>query len=314
MDCPACASESDSVPLAAHAVGRTAYHLYRCPACDMQFWDPRATVSDYYTERSALTSGVGLQKLRIWHYPFFRHFPRQGGQLLDVGCEDGAFLAALKGRGFDACGCDFDIAAVDAGVNRRGIRSISPSSLQDFARTGRKFDVVTFFEVLEHQDSPAVFLGDVKMVLEDGGWIAGSVPNRDRLIIKREPQDYPPCHFMYFSERSLRNLLRHQGFTDISIRKDGYRISDLGIYLETQVLSDWGMRLKKRIKKKAMGVSDAAASAISIEHLPASGLAGPLALKLLKRFRNTLFLLPALAMKPVLNPHLYFQARLTRQP
>jgi 2-polyprenyl-3-methyl-5-hydroxy-6-metoxy-1,4-benzoquinol methylase len=40
--------------------------------------------------------------------------------------------------------------------------------------------VITFFEVLEHQDKPREFLEMVKGLLKEGGYIAGSVPNRER--------------------------------------------------------------------------------------------------------------------------------------
>lgn len=55
-------------------------------------------------------------------------------------------------------------------------------SLEEFSefakKEGLKFDVITFFEVLEHQDRPREFLERVKELLKPGGWLAGSVPKR----------------------------------------------------------------------------------------------------------------------------------------
>jgi 2-polyprenyl-3-methyl-5-hydroxy-6-metoxy-1,4-benzoquinol methylase len=59
-------------------------------------------------------------------------------------------------------------------------------SLEEFYEYAKeknlKFDVITFFEVLEHQDKPREFLEMVKGFLKGGGYIAGSVPNRDGMF------------------------------------------------------------------------------------------------------------------------------------
>lgn len=309
--CPACEHEVNSPSLHKYASMGTNYKLYQCNSCDLQFWHPRRTDPDYYCERSTLTSSIGLQRLRIWHHPFFKYFPINAGKLLDVGCEDGAFLVEVQKLGFEAYGTDFDKAAIEAGLRRRGLTNLSSRSLKEFFETtDKKFDVITFFEVLEHQDYPNPFMEDVKNLLRKGGWIAGSVPNRDRFIIKREFQDYPPCHFLYFSEQALRNLLERHGFSSIKFYSKNYKVTDLGIYLETQLLSNSGNSIKKIIKKKAAGVTDAAANAISIENLPRTHRSNYLFLKALKYLRNSLFFVPAFILQPLLRPHLYFQAQL----
>jgi 2-polyprenyl-3-methyl-5-hydroxy-6-metoxy-1,4-benzoquinol methylase len=59
-------------------------------------------------------------------------------------------------------------------------------SLEEFYEYAKeknlKFDVITFFEVLEHQDKLREFLEMVKGLLREGGYIAGSVPNRKWLF------------------------------------------------------------------------------------------------------------------------------------
>lgn len=311
--CPSCQSTTDSRPVARHHAGGTCYRLFQCPTCDLQFWEPRQNDSGYFIGMSAVISDYGLQRTRMWHEPFFRRFPRDSGCLLDVGCADGAFLAVLKDRDFELHGCDFDVAAIESGTEKRGLENLSSSSLSDYAAAGQRFDAVTFFEVLEHQDYPDVFIEDVKGLLRDNGWIAGSVPNRDRLIIRREWQDYPPGHFLYFSESSLRALLKRHGFEHITVCSGDFRVADLALYLENQLLGGWGDRIKKAFKKKAAGVDSAAASVVPVENLPRSGTPAVAALKLIRQFRNLFFLPPALLLKPVLRPHLYFQAQHKRR-
>lgn len=309
--CPACNSEVFSQAIQEYLSNGECYKLYSCPVCDLQFWHPRITDPQYYCKKSVLTSNIGLQRLRLWHHPFFRYFSIHSGKLLDVGCEDGAFLAKIQKIGFEVYGTDFDHFAINAGQKRRGLTNLYSKSLRDFfLQSGKKFDVITFFEVLEHQDNPQIFLEDIKNLLTKNGWIAGSVPNRDRFIIKREYQDFPPCHFLYFSEVSLRNFLERHGFSNIQIYSKSYRITDLAIYLENQLLSDIGNNLKKSIKKNTLGVSEAAANGISVENLPRVGINKYLFLKLLKFVRNAILFIPAWILSPILRPHLYFQAQL----
>ena len=55
------------------------------------------------------------------------------------------------------------------------------------------FDIVSFFEVLEHQADPAAFLSEVRACLRPRGFIVLSVPNRNLSGPARlSPQPLPP--------------------------------------------------------------------------------------------------------------------------
>ncbi|MEM5782690.1 MAG: methyltransferase domain-containing protein, partial [Candidatus Aenigmatarchaeota archaeon] len=74
------------------------------------------------------------------------------------------------------------------------------------------FDVITFFEVLEHQDRPKEFIETIKSMLKPGGYIVGSVPNRDSWMWRMSGRrigkgDFPPNHFLRFSKRSFGKFL-----------------------------------------------------------------------------------------------------------
>jgi SAM-dependent methyltransferase len=79
-----------------------------------------------------------------------------------------------------------------------------------------KFGVVTFFEVLEHQAEPAKFLEEVKACLRTCGYVALSVPNRERWLTGPDVLDYPPNHFLRWSAGSLRQFLGSRGFEVLS--------------------------------------------------------------------------------------------------
>jgi len=319
--CPGCCDVlSSPKALGCHKDGDGLYRLYHCRKCDLQFWHPRKTDSRYYQR---LTSGVydasvGPHGLNIWHTPFFRRFPLNGGRLLDVGCGDGAFIAKALERGFDVTGIDFDGEVIKAIVRDRNInaRAMSLEQLAAAADGGcadggrEKFDVVTFFEVLEHQDDLLKFLEQVRMLMNKGGWIAGTVPNRNRFIIKREYQDYPPNHFIYFSRQSLKNLLERAAFTDIEIHDREYGLLNLSIYLENQIMGRASESVKSFLKKIFFKAGASQSKALSIECLKGRSAAGYFLLRAMRVLRNIFFFFPALLLYPVIRPHLYFQAHL----
>lgn len=82
-----------------------------------------------------------------------------------------------------------------------------------------KFDVVTFFEVLEHQAEPARFLEKVKACLRTRGYVALSVPNRERWLTGPDVLDYPPNHFLRWNAGSLRRFLGSRGFEVLSVKE-----------------------------------------------------------------------------------------------
>lgn len=312
--CPGCRDSTvSSNALTTYNSSGNSYKLYHCRKCDLQFWFPRRINPSSYRTSDVYDASVELHGLNIWHSPFFKNFPLRKGKLLDVGCNDGAFIVEAERKGFDVFGIDFDREAIKAVAKKANIKADS-KSLDEFAKANEieegknKFDVITFFQVLEHQDEPLQFLEQVRRLMNKNGWIAGAVPNRDRFIIKREYQDYPPNHFIYFSKDSLRYLLRKAGFSNIEIYDKGYKLADLSIYLEMQILGKVAEFIKMFLKRRLLKANVSQSKALSIDCLKQKSAMGYFILRMMKSLRNMLFILPALLLCPILKPHLYFQA------
>lgn len=145
----------------------------------------------------------------------------RGGELLDIGCGTGNFLAAARDRGYGVTGIELDRNAARFAKERLGLQRVFPLTISEFAgqHAGEQFDVVTFFEVLEHQAAPAEFLQKVKVCVRPGGMIALSVPNRERWLTGPDVLDYPPNHFLRWNAAALRQFLSAQGFEALSIRE-----------------------------------------------------------------------------------------------
>ena len=146
------------------------------------------------------------------------HAPR-GGELLDIGCGTGYFLAAARDTGYRVTGIELDGKAARFAKEKARLERVFPLTISEFAEqyAHEKFDVVTFFEVLEHQAAPSEFLQKVRQCLKPGGAIALSVPNRERWMTGPDVLDYPPNHFLRWNAAALKKFLSAQGFENLSI-------------------------------------------------------------------------------------------------
>lgn len=88
------------------------------------------------------------------------------GRLLDVGCHDGAFLAAIEGP-YERYGIE-PMPRAAAMAEQAGVRVIG-NSPADLARLDMKFDVITAIDVIEHVLNPLEFLAMLGDVLAPGG-------------------------------------------------------------------------------------------------------------------------------------------------
>jgi len=302
------------------------YKRYECPNCDVHWWEPLKIIPEFYESEvfEAYTAfHEGIRELPEWCKPFFHLFPSQvRGRLLDVGCGDGVFLKHAKQAGFEVWGIDFDRKSVEVARKALNTDTIYAMSLEEFyeyaKKEGLKFDVITFFEVLEHQDKPREFLEMVKGLLKEGGYIAGSVPNRERLFAKDIDWkyfhgDYPPHHFLRFSKESLEKVLKLSGFSEVSVKKLDFLFKELFPYLEKKFFGNLLDGLKHKLKAMVVG-SERRARVYAVEDLDKVSEKKALAtvLKALKLGRSLALLPFALLYLGKLKENgtnLYFQAK-----
>jgi len=306
------------------------YKRYECPNCDVHWWEPLKIIPEFYESEFlegyiALHEGIGT-RLGENHKAFFKYFPSNiRGKLLDVGCGDGRFLRHAKEQGFEVWGIDFDKKSVESAKRNLGIDTIFAMSLEEFYEYAKeknlKFDVITFFEVLEHQDKPREFLEMVKGLLKEGGYIAGSVPNRESMFIELlrydHVGDYPPHHFLRFSKPSVEKALNFVRFKDIDIYELDFPFAGLFLYLERKLFGNLD-KLKIRLKGMVLG-DERKARVYTVEELakvsPSKGKAYILIiiLMMLKLIKNAILLPFAFGYAGKLKGNgisLYFQAKI----
>lgn len=187
--------------------------IVRCGVCGLEFSDPmRAGDASWYDDSYVVRHQIIDNRVRSYYRWAVRHLPGKG-RLLDVGCGAGVFVNFARQKGFEAYGLDFSEEAISLGKAWYKLNCFflgSPRGLLEREKL-KKFDAVTFFEVLEHTENPADFLEEIKSVLNEGGSVAISVPFRDRWPL-REKIDYPPHHLTRWTSDALRRLFERCGF------------------------------------------------------------------------------------------------------
>jgi SAM-dependent methyltransferase len=142
--------------------------LWRCLSCLSMFRHPllpAAAYLDLYVNGAADSWGAdsGRQDLRIIRRIIAQH--ASSGQVLDVGCGDGGFLAALP-SGLKKYGVEPSVAAASL-ATRLGV-SILGQAVGDLPPQAQ-FDVITIIDVIEHVADPAELLDQVLPHLMPGG-------------------------------------------------------------------------------------------------------------------------------------------------
>lgn len=232
VDCPACATSSRAVANYASPHNGITYYRHCCPACSLHFWSPLKADNSIYEDAgfpAYRDYHAGNRPFPRWAEPLVSGLTSPSVNALDIGCGDGAVLARLQQLGARVRGIDLDPQSIEIAESRCGPGTCSVSTLADFvtdaARSQEQFDLVSFFEVLEHQVDPKGFLAQVKKLVSRAGTVAGSVPDRDRFLAwidrRLDTGDLPPHHFLWFSMESLHGLLVRSGYTRISIRRTG---------------------------------------------------------------------------------------------
>lgn len=146
---------------------------------------------------------------------------KQRGDLLDLGCATGDFLAVMRSyAGWRVRGLEPHAGAARQARERYGLR-VDEGGAETLPYAPGSFDVVTMWDVLEHVRDPIRTLRRVYEILRPAGLVVLSLPNRDSwdaVLFGRYWAGLDiPRHFSIFSPRHIAQALESSGFSSMDI-------------------------------------------------------------------------------------------------
>ena len=166
--------------------------------------------------------------LRLEWDHYARHLPKPTpgkNRLLDVGCGNGQFLAAVHSAGWACYGVDFDPKAIET-ARAHGIQ-VALGSLEEQQFPDDFFDAITLSHVIEHIHHPKDLLRECVRVLKPSGILWVATPNAASFIQKWFQRNWlaysPPHHLILFNPQSLRRLIEELGLS-VRFKHQGFHV------------------------------------------------------------------------------------------
>ena len=138
----------------------------------------------------------------------------RGKKLLDVGCANGQFLEYAGKFAVESTGIDISEEMVNAG-KEAGLNCL----VKDLFEMEGEFDLLTYWDVIEHVSNPRQVLEKTRDLLAPGGEVVIQTPCTgmvSELFGDKWLYYLPVQHLHLFSQESLFKLLSDTGFSVVS--------------------------------------------------------------------------------------------------
>jgi 2-polyprenyl-3-methyl-5-hydroxy-6-metoxy-1,4-benzoquinol methylase len=206
----------------------------KCKVCNHVFAERRLSEQQlikFYSENKTYMINPYLQKKLVNlrkeifgpKIDFIKQFTN-GKKWLDVGSGDGIAPYISKRKGFDVKG--LELSNVSRIFAKKHLKlNLINKTLADFSHENHdKFNVISFFGVLEHIPDPVRELKLSNKLLKKNGLVAFSVPNYNSVssytqVLTQHPDRHllPYLHIMLFTLNSAKYILKKSGFTPIAV-------------------------------------------------------------------------------------------------
>jgi 2-polyprenyl-3-methyl-5-hydroxy-6-metoxy-1,4-benzoquinol methylase len=232
--CPSCGSEDlkviGSVPPGHTFAGRVLEDvidggcLYRCVNCALGFRWPQLSSEQLglLYERAAPDAWQYEAGMRLdWRYTYeWLDKYVEEGAILDVGCNDGAFLSTLDSHRWQRYGIEINSRAAEEAASR-GIE-IAATDVEELQSTSDKMDAVVAFDLIEHVRDPLRTLSAMRNSVRTGGIVVVGSGNLDawswRMMGSRYWYCTLPEHLSFISPRWCRYAADRTEMTLVDMR------------------------------------------------------------------------------------------------
>lgn len=238
---------------------KNSFNLYKCRNCGFIFVAEYKNFSEIYSkdyfngakngfgyvdydkDKSAMSGAFGAYLDKI------EKIIPEKGKLLDIGAATGYFLEMAGQRGWEATGVEIsEYASEKARV--KGLNIIN-GVLEDADLSNETFDVITFFDLIEHVPDPKTQLLTAYKFLKKYGLIVVNTPDSNSFYAKIMGKYWhaiaPPEHLAIFNQPNFSLLLKKCGFEPIQFCKINKKFT---LQYAFKILANWsGLSLAKKV-------------------------------------------------------------------
>lgn len=209
------------------------YNIYACQNCGFRWLDPQPTdaeLSKIYNDQYFLDEGEAeitelVNKLKRATARLYLEQLVQGDlsstrglSLLEIGCGMGDFLVEAQSKGYKVFGLEVTDHLVEFANRRLGSSSVQRGFIEASNFQKESFEIIAFFDVIEHVRNPLDFITRVHNLLRKSGKVYIVTPTLDSWSAKllgKNWMEYKVEHLSYFNKKSITLLLEKTGFHKI---------------------------------------------------------------------------------------------------
>lgn len=206
------------------------YQICVCGNCGFRWLNPQPSdqeLSEIYSERYFLDEGDAeitetINQLKRATAKLYLHQLKtvissssKGLSLLEIGCGMGDFLLEAQIKGFKVSGLEVTEHLVEFANHRLGANCVEKGYIEDSIYPQESFDVIAFFDVIEHVRNPLNFMKRVNWLLKKNGKIFIVTPSLDSwsaVLLGKHWMEYKVEHLSYFNKTAIKTLLEKTGF------------------------------------------------------------------------------------------------------
>lgn len=189
-------------------VSKEQFSIFFCTQCQNGFTVPAPkNLEKYYPKTYYWPVKSLIYNLLQYRRPKIIRKHKRSGRILDIGCGDGSISLGLP---------EFSYTGVETSFSGAKGKNILRDGVERMKVKSNFFDIVTFWESLEHVADPAETLTGVYQSMKKDGELIIECPNYtsfERLPFGAKWFHLdPPRHLTHFTPAGLKHLLKQKGF------------------------------------------------------------------------------------------------------
>lgn len=210
-----------------HFLTQEIFEILCCESCGLRKTHPMPSpeeIGRYYETTDYLSHGDDQKGFFAWLYRQAkrRNLSRKArllnqlspkSELLDYGCGTGDFINYCQELGHDVRGVEPSATALSHAPPLVIHKILSP---EEELESGRRYDLITMWHVLEHIHRPHEILNRLKNKLKPGGSLIIAVPNPDSTDARIYGSSWAgwdvPRHLWHFDPPAMSTMMSTLGF------------------------------------------------------------------------------------------------------